>query len=73
MEHPKRSFVKSLTWRVIAIVTTMVVVYLYSGDFKSSLMIGLGANFIKFFLYYVHERIWNKVSYGKAKDLEYQI
>ena len=73
MEHPKRSFIKSITWRIIAIFTTVAVVYVYSKNLKESLVIGISANLIKFFLYYWHERLWNKVRFGKSKEPEYQI
>jgi len=73
MEHPKRSLVKSLTWRIVAVVTTIVAIYLYSGDLKESLIVGLSANAVKIFLYYLHERIWNRVHYGRLKPPEYQI
>ena len=73
MEHPKRSFIKSITWRVIAVVTTMVAIYMYSGDLKESIVVGVGANLVKFFLYYAHERMWNRMQYGRAEEPEYQI
>ncbi|MFH1305771.1 MAG: DUF2061 domain-containing protein [Candidatus Omnitrophota bacterium] len=73
MDHPKRSFIKALTWRVIALLVTMIAVYIYSGDIKESLVVGISANLIKFFLYYAHERIWNKVHFGRKKGPEYQI
>ena len=73
MEHPKRSLVKAFTWRVIAFVTTIIAVYLYSKDIKESLVIGVGANTVKIFLYYAHERIWNRVHFGRVRPPEYQI
>lgn len=73
MEHPKRSIVKSLTWRLIAFAVTILAVYLYSGDIKESFVVGIGANVTKMFLYYAHERIWNRVRFGRLKPPEYQI
>ncbi|MGB2599264.1 MAG: DUF2061 domain-containing protein [Candidatus Omnitrophota bacterium] len=73
MEHPKRSLIKSITWRVIAVITTMAAVYLYSKDLKESFVVGIGANLVKFFLYYWHERLWDKVRFGRLKRPEYQI
>ncbi len=75
MEHPKRSLVKALTWRVIAFAITVIAIYIYSKDLKESLVVGISANVIKIFLYYYHERIWNRVQYGrlKPKEPEYQI
>ncbi|NQT75188.1 MAG: DUF2061 domain-containing protein [Candidatus Omnitrophica bacterium] len=73
MEHPKRSLLKSITWRVIAFLVTILAVYIYSKDIKESLVIGISANVVKIFLYYMHERIWNRVRFGRIKTPEYQI
>lgn len=73
MEQKKRTLVKTLTWRVIALITTIIVVYLYSGDIHESLVIGIAANGLKMVLYYIHERIWNKIGFGRIKSSEYQI
>jgi len=73
IDHPKRTLAKTITWRIIALVTTIVVVYVYSGDLKESLTIGILANLLKMLFYYGHERIWNKTNFGRAKPPEYQI
>ena len=73
MEHHKRTLVKTITWRIIALVTTIAVVYLYSGDMKESLVVGIGANALKMVFYYVHERVWNRIDFGRVKPPEYQI
>ncbi|MFH1519470.1 MAG: DUF2061 domain-containing protein [Candidatus Omnitrophota bacterium] len=73
MEQPKRSAIKALTWRIIGLLVTVIVVYIYSRDIKEALIIGVSANFVKIFLYYIHERIWNRVKFGRVKGPEYQI
>lgn len=73
MEHHKRTLAKTVTWRIIALVTTIVVVYLYSGDAKESLIIGFVANALKMLFYYIHERVWNRIDFGRVKPPEYQI
>jgi len=73
MEHPKRSLVKALTWRVIAFLVTIIAIYIYTKDIKESLVVGIAANIVKIFLYYIHERIWNRVKYGRIKAPDYQI
>lgn len=73
MEHPKRSLLKAITWRVIAFTVTIIAVYIYSRDIKESLVIGISANLVKIFLYYAHERIWNRVKFGRIKVSDYQI
>lgn len=67
MDTQKRSIVKSIVWRVLAFLTTMIVVYIYSKDLKASLTIGIGANLIKMGIYYAHERVWEGISWGKIK------
>ena len=73
MEQHKRTLVKTITWRVIALVVTIVVVYAYSGDIKGSLVIGISANFLKMIFYYAHERIWNRIKFGRVQPPEYNI
>ncbi|KKR96641.1 MAG: hypothetical protein A2306_05155 [Omnitrophica WOR_2 bacterium RIFOXYB2_FULL_38_16] len=73
METQSRTLTKTISWRIVALGTTIIVVYLYSGDAKESLVIGVVANAIKMALYYMHERIWNRIDFGRIKRPEYQI
>ncbi len=73
MEQHKRTLIKTVTWRIIALLTTIIVVYIYSGDLKESLTIGIAANLLKMGFYYIHERIWNRIKFGITKEPEYNI
>ena len=70
---PKRTLVKTVTWRLIAFVTTIVVVYIYSRDVKECITIGVESNLLKICFYYFHERAWNRSHYGRIKEPEYNI
>jgi uncharacterized membrane protein len=62
----KRSLAKAATWRVTASADTFVISYLVTGE---ALLAGTIAGvevFTKLFIYYLHERIWNKVTWGKV-------
>jgi uncharacterized membrane protein len=61
----KRSLAKSITWRLIAIVTTFAVGLVMTGSIAFSASLSLVSNGINFVLYYIHERFWLKVSWGK--------
>lgn len=61
---PKRSIVKSISWRVIATITTMVLVFIFTGSFALSLSIGFFEVVAKMVIYYFHERTWNKFKWG---------
>ena len=58
MQNSKRHIAKSLSWRVIGTIDTLILSYLLSNNLAFGLSI-TGIDFIsKLFLYYFHERIW---------------
>jgi adenylylsulfate kinase len=64
-ETNKRSWVKSITFRILATVTTMILVYIFFGRLDIAAVIGGLEIVLKLILYYYHERFWNRVSWGK--------
>ena len=67
-EHHYRSLVKALSWRATGTVDTIIISYLVTGHAKMAFSIGFVELFTKIFLYYIHERIWNRLSFGKIKS-----
>jgi len=59
-----RSLAKSLTWRVLAIIVTFASIYLLTGEIITATAGTLLTNSINFVLYYLHERVWLKVTWG---------
>lgn len=70
MESRKRSLVKSISWRIIATTITMLVSFIWLGEWTSAIALALTANAIKSLLYYAHERGWNRISFGRKKVKE---
>ena len=68
-----RSIVKALSWRILATIITASVVLTITGKLRLAAEIGLIDTFIKLGIYYLHERIWNRVPYGQVKPPEYTI
>ncbi len=66
METHKRSLVKTISWRIIATAVTLVVSYIWLGEWTSAVALAITANGIKALLYYVHERGWNQLSWGRV-------
>ena len=64
-EFRSRSIIKAVTWRVIATTTTMVLAYAATGDLKIAGAIGVADVIIKLFFYYLHERAWGHLEWGK--------
>ena len=61
----KRSIVKSITWRILASITTVLIVLIIGGDLNFALSVGIVEVVAKMMIYYSHERAWNKVRWGK--------
>lgn len=73
MENHKRTLAKTISWRLIAYTVSTITLYLFSHDAPKSLLIVGTADVIKIFIYYFHERAWNRISFGRAKPFDYQI
>jgi uncharacterized membrane protein len=65
LDFKKRSLVKTISWRVIASLTTVSIVYVFTGKIVLSIGIGAVEVFVKMLLYYLHERVWQKIAWGK--------
>jgi len=65
MDQPKRSVVKTISWRVTGSSATFLIAYLLIGNFAIAGVIGITQIITNTILYYVHERIWNKISWGQ--------
>jgi uncharacterized membrane protein len=57
---PKRSLIKSITWRIVASLTTGLIGLMVTGDLAIAGGIMTVDFFAKFVLYYLHERLWDK-------------
>ncbi len=64
-EDPRRSIVKSISWRVIGTIDTVIISWIVTGTLKLAFSIGVVELFTKMVLYFFHERMWNKIKWGK--------
>ena len=63
-----RHLLKTISWRVVGTIDTMVVSYIITGSIKIGLAIGGFEVFTKMILYYFHERVWFKyIRIGREK------
>ncbi len=67
MDTRRRSWVKSLTWRIAGIVILGVISYAFTRDLAKTTNITLIFHILRLFLYYSHERIWEGISWGRVK------
>ena len=68
--NKRRHIAKTITWRVIGTLDTMLLGWLISGDPLIGIQIGGLELFTKMILYYFHERAWYRSNWGviKTKD-----
>ena len=72
IEKHWRSVAKATSWRITGTMDTIVVSWIITGEFHLAISIGFVEVFTKMFLYYFHERIWNRIKAGRAA-VDYQI
>jgi uncharacterized membrane protein len=64
-DFKKRSLVKTISWRVTASLATVGIVYVFTGKIVLSFGIGVVEASLKLLLYYLHERVWQRIRWGK--------
>jgi len=63
----KRHVMKTITWRLIGTIDTIIIGWIISGDPFIGLKIGSVEVITKMVLYFIHERFWYKLNFGLKK------
>lgn len=63
-DSKKRHLAKTITWRIIGTIDTMILAWIISGNPMTGVKIGAAEVLTKMALYYFHERAWYKIDYG---------
>ena len=64
----KRHLLKTITWRLVATTTTILLAWIISEDYTIGLKVGFLEFFAKMLLYYFHERVWYRFKFGVKKS-----
>jgi len=67
METNFRSILKAISWRITATLVTFLVSWVITGVFTIAVTIALAEVFAKLGLYWLHERAWNRMAWGRYK------
>jgi adenylylsulfate kinase len=73
MDSNARSVAKAVSYRVMGSMVTALIVFVYSRDATVSMGVGAADMFLKIALYYIHERLWNYIPFGRPRPPEYEI
>jgi uncharacterized membrane protein len=63
----KRHILKTITWRIVGTIDTIILSWIISGNPFIGLSIGGAEVITKMGLYYLHERIWYRSNFGVKK------
>lgn len=63
--HP-RTISKSITWRILITCSNFLIPYFLTGSLGKALAFLTIATFMNIVIYYTHERVWNRFSWGKV-------
>jgi uncharacterized membrane protein len=73
METHARSIAKAVSYRLVGSSVTGLILYVVTGKGTISLLGGVADMVLKIAAYFVHERIWDRIQYGRTKPPEYEI
>ena len=66
-ENFKRSLLKAFSYRIIIIIADFMALYLFTGKTDIALEFVLISNIYTTFFYFVHERLWDRIGWGKFR------
>jgi uncharacterized membrane protein len=65
MENARRSLVKAISWRIVGTVDTFVLTFIVTGKLVWAASVSALELCTKVLLFWLHERIWNKIKWGR--------
>ena len=68
METKKRTIIRMVTYRITALIFTIIWTYMFTGNFLNSAGFAVTLHFLLSIDYYIHERIWLKIKWGKLNE-----
>jgi uncharacterized membrane protein len=66
-ESKKRHLFKTITWRIVGTIDTILLGWIISGNPFIGFSIGVAEVLTKMLFYYLHERAWYKIDFGLEK------
>jgi uncharacterized membrane protein len=64
-EHHSRSWTKAVTYRILIIISNGLIVYVYTGEWRTTVDVMSISSVISTLIYFFHERAWNRIRWGR--------
>jgi len=65
METHQRSLAKAISWRVFALIITVIITWVVTGESAVAASVGALDAAVKIGSFYLHERAWNRLKFGR--------
>lgn len=66
METHGRSVAKAISWRILASLVTGLIAFVFTENLMIAVGIGSTEALAKIFLYWGHERVWDRIPWGRT-------
>ncbi|MBW4061016.1 DUF2061 domain-containing protein [Candidatus Saccharibacteria bacterium] len=67
VDTQQRSITKSITFRILVIISDLVVIYLITKRIGATIALTVFTNLASTVLYFAHERVWNRIAWGRKR------
>lgn len=69
MDTGVRSLAKAVSWRITGSIDTFIISWIITGQALIASGIAFTELLTKVVLYWLHERVWNRIQWGKNNDI----
>ncbi len=66
------TIMKSLSWRFVATITTVVLVFIATGELTLAFSVGLAEFLLKMMIFYTHDRVWEKITFFDRVRIQFK-
>ncbi len=61
----QRSIAKTISYRLIVVILDFIAIYLFTGQLKVAVWFTIVSNIYTTVVYFFHERVWDKIKWGR--------
>lgn len=73
IDSGKRSLAKAFSWKVLGLIILAAITFVATGSLSKTGLVALTYHLLMLVLFTIHERMWNKIKWGKTKGLYVQM
>ncbi len=68
MDSTKRTIAKAVSWQTLGIFSMTLLGYINIGSFLAALSLAVSASLTSFFVFFLHEKVWNRIRWGRSSS-----